>query len=183
MPACTWATLSEGSIKFAAKLFRPNPGHDRWLILIAAFKMAQALLFVAIAFGALRLLHKDVEEMLVRLTNHLRFNPEWHFVRFILDRSSFINDKIIRRFSIGLFAYAALGMAEGIGLYLEKAWAEYMTLIITVSFLPFEIFEIHRHATAIRFSLLAINILVFFYLLKVVVNRGRRKRLSFLKSK
>ena len=41
-------------------------------------------------------------------------------------------------------------MAEGIGLYLEKAWGEYLTLAITVSFLPLEIFEIVRRLTWIR---------------------------------
>jgi uncharacterized membrane protein (DUF2068 family) len=152
--------------------------HNRWLILIAAFKLAQAVLFIAIGLGALRLLHKDVEEMLSHLANHLRFNPEWHFVKFVLDRSTIVNDKIIKRFSVGLFAYAALGLTEGIGLYLEKTWAEYMTLAITASFLPFEVFEIIRRVTPIRFGLLAINILVFFYLIKVVTQRVRNLRTS-----
>jgi uncharacterized membrane protein (DUF2068 family) len=170
--------MVEEVINPVAGLIRQKSRHNRWLILIAAFKLAQALLFIAIGLGALRLLHKDVEELLSQWANHLRFNPEWHFVKFALDRSTFINDKIIRRFSIGLFAYAALGLTEGIGLYLEKTWAEYMTLIITASFLPFEIFEIMRRVTAIRFGLLAINILVFFYLIKVVTERVRRQRFS-----
>ena len=175
--------MAEENIESPPSTTIKKPHHNRWLMLIAAFKLAQALLFIAIGVGALRLVGKDLGDILLKLAYHMRFNPESRFVNFVLDRAEFVTDRVLRRFSIGLFAYAALGMTEGIGLYLEKGWAEYMTLIITVSFLPFEIFEIHRHATAIRFSLLAINILVFFYLLKVVVNRGRRKRLSFLKSK
>ena len=87
-----------------------------------------------------------------------------------------MNDKLIRRFSLGLFAYAALGLTEGIGLYLEKTWAEYMTLIITGSFLPFEVYEIVRHLTLVRSGLLLANIMVFLYLLKVVVERGKLGR-------
>jgi uncharacterized membrane protein (DUF2068 family) len=83
---------------------------------------------------------------------------------------------MLRRIGVALFAYAALGMAEGIGLYLEKVWAEYFTLVITASFLPWEIWEIFRKVTPVRSALLLVNILVFFYLLKVVMERARETR-------
>jgi uncharacterized membrane protein (DUF2068 family) len=152
--------------------------HNRWLILIAAFKLAQALLFIAIGVGALRLLHKDFADFLARLAHHLHFNPESRFVDFILDRASIVNDRLLRRFSIGLFAYAALGLTEGIGLYLEKVWAEYFTLGITASFLPWEILEVVRRVTPVRSALLVVNFLVFFYLLKVIMERGKRERIA-----
>jgi uncharacterized membrane protein (DUF2068 family) len=145
-------------------------------MLIAAFKLAQALLFIAIGVGALRLVGKDLGDVLLRLSHHLRFGPESRFVDFILDRASIVNDRMLRRIGVGLFAYAALGMTEGVGLYLEKAWAEYFTLGITLSFLPWEIFEVIRKVTPIRSGLLVVNVLVFFYLLKVVVEREKRKR-------
>src|SRR5580693_7296288 len=91
--------------------------------------------------------------LLLRLAYHMRFNPESRFVNFVLDHADFVTDKVLRRFSLGLFAYAALGTAEGIGLYLEKAWGEYMTLIITASFLPWEIFEVFRRITVMRSAL------------------------------
>jgi uncharacterized membrane protein (DUF2068 family) len=74
------------------------------------------------------------------------------------------------------FLYAALDLAEGIGLYLEKAWGEYLTLIITASFLPWEIYEVFRKLTWIRVSLLAINVLVLLYLAKVIWERPRRAK-------
>jgi uncharacterized membrane protein (DUF2068 family) len=148
--------------------------HNRWLVLIAAFKLGQALVFIVIGVGALRLLHKDVSDELSRLADHLRFNPESRFVNFILDRASIIDDRLLRRISLAVFSYAGLGLAEGIGLYLEKVWAEYMTLAITASFLPWEIFEVMRRLTLIRVSLLTVNTLVFFYLLKLVTERVNR---------
>ena len=145
-------------------------------MLIAAFKLAQALLFIAIGVGALRLLHKDLGDLLLKLAHHLRFNPEWHFVNFILERATIIDDKLLRRFSVALFSYAALAMVEGIGLYLEKTWAEFLTLGITASFLPWEVFEEFRRLTLVRSGLLAINILVLLYLVKVITERGKRER-------
>lgn len=167
--------MAEEIIELLSKKSLKSSHHNRWLILIAAFKLSQALLFIAVGVGALRLLHKDLGDMLLRLVHHLHFNPESRVVDFVLDRAAIVNDRLLRRFSVGLFAYAAVGMTEGIGLYLEKAWGEYLTLLITVSFLPFEIFEVIRKATVMRSGLLVVNILVFLYLLKVLVARGKRK--------
>ncbi len=153
-----------------------KPRHNRWLILIAAFKLSQALLFIAVGVGAFRLLHKDIGDLLTRLVEHLRFNPESRFVNFVLDKSSLVTDRLLRRIGEVGFIYAALDLIEGTGLYLEKAWAEYLTLAITASFLPWEIFEVLRKVTWIRAGLLVVNALVFFYLLKIVVERGRERR-------
>jgi len=149
---------------------------NRWLILIAAFKLAQALLFVAIGVGAFRLLHKDVGDLLERMVNHLRFNPESRFVNFILERSSLIDDRMLKRIGAVVFIYAGLDLIEGTGLFLEKAWAEYLTLAITASFLPWEIFEVFRRLTWIRAGLLTANALVLLYLLKLVVERAKNRR-------
>jgi len=149
--------------------------HNSLLMLIAAFKLAQAALFVAIGVGALRLLHKDVGDELARLADHLRFNPESRLVNFVLDNASLLTDKLLRRIGAVVFIYAALDLVEGLGLYLEKTWAEYMTLLITGSFLPWEVFEIFRRVTAIRVALLTVNLLVFIYLLKLVIARKERR--------
>jgi len=168
--------VPEEIINSESKSSFERPHHNRWLILIAAFKLAQALLFIAVGVGALRLMHKDFGDLLLKLAHHLHFNPESRFIDFILDRASVVNDRLLRRFSVGLFAYAVIGLTEGIGLYLEKAWAEFFTLGITASFLPWEIFEVIRRVTLIRSGLLTVNILVFAYLLKIVIERGKQGR-------
>ena len=152
------------------------PRRNKGLILIAAYKIGQALLFIALGVGALRLLHKDIQDELTQLIDHLRFNPESKLINFILVQASIIDDHMLRRVSAVLFAYAGLGLIEGIGLYLEKVWAEYLTLTITGSFLPWEIFEVFKRITWVRVGLLAINLLVFFYLLWLVAARKRGRQ-------
>ena len=156
--------------KFASGL----RSHDQWLVLIALFKFAQALLFIAIGVGARRLLHKDIGDELYALADHLRFDPESRFVNFILEKATLVHDEQLRRIGFVAFCYAGLGIAEGIGLYLEKMWGEFLTLAITASFLPWEIFEVYRRLTWPRISLLTINILVFLYLIKLITDRGRQ---------
>jgi uncharacterized membrane protein (DUF2068 family) len=152
--------------------------HTKGLVLIAVYKLLQALLFAAIGIGALRLLHKDVDDVLYRIASDLRFNPEGRIVNFILDRASLLNDPILKRIGFGAFCYAGIGILEGIGLYLEKAWAEYLTIIITASFLPFEVLEIIRRNTWPRVSLLVVNVIVLVYLTKLVLERQRRPRVA-----
>ena len=148
--------------------------HNKFLLLIAAYKGLQALLFIAVGVGAFRLLHKDIDDVLTQVASALRFNPESRFVNFLLDKATLINDPVLRRIGAVAFSYAGLSLAEGIGLYLEKAWGEILTLAITASFLPWEVFEIFRRLTWVRVGLLVINILVFLYLLKVVGSRKAR---------
>jgi uncharacterized membrane protein (DUF2068 family) len=148
--------------------------HDRGLLLIAFFKFAYALVFILIGFGAHRLLHKDIADQIEVLAHHLRFNPESKLVNFILDRASLVNDPLLLRIGFAAFGYSALCIAEGVGLYLEKAWGEFLTLAVTASFLPWEIFEIFRRVTWIRVGIFTFNLLVFLYLLKLVTEKARQ---------
>jgi uncharacterized membrane protein (DUF2068 family) len=152
-----------------------RPKHNKWLLLIASYKTLQAILFALIGLGARHLLHKDVGDELAALADHFRFNPESRLVNIILDRASLLNDPILRRIGILAFAYSAVSYVEGIGLYFEKVWAEYLTLIITASFLPFEVIEIFKRQTWFRFSLLAVNLLVFIYLMQLLLIRARQR--------
>ena len=147
--------------------------HTRGLLLIAVYKGLLALFFVALGIGALHLLNKDINDVISQLGDYLRLNPESKFVNFLYDRASMISDPVLKRIGALAFVYAAVSLAEGIGLYLEKAWAEYLTLGITASFLPWEVFEVLHRATWVRVALLVVNTVIFVYLLKIV--SARRK--------
>ncbi len=161
----------------SAQLKTDRSRHDQWIIAIGVFKLAQALLFVLLGIGAIRLLHKD----LVGVTEHfilaMRFNPEGHFVNLLLERVAMIDPHRLKQISAAIFAIAALDAIEGTGLVLEKAWAEFVTLILTASFLPLEVVEIIRHDTWIRIALTVINFAVVLYLLQFVKIRMRERRL------
>lgn len=150
--------------------------HDKGLILIAAYKLLIALIFAAVGVGARHLIGKDVGNVLSDLVLDLHFDQEPRLVDFLMDKASLLNDPILRRISLGTFCYAALCILEGIGLYLEKAWGEYLTLAITASFLPIEIRELVIRFTWLRVGIFVINVLVLLYLLAIVLERHRQKR-------
>jgi uncharacterized membrane protein (DUF2068 family) len=164
---------SEDSLEPISDVSAKPTHHNHWLLLIAIYKGLQALLFVALGVGAFHLMHKDIDDVISQIGDMLRFNPESKFVNFLYDRSWLINDPLLRRIGALAFSYAVISFIEGVGLYLEKAWAEYLTLFITASFLPWEIFEIVHRLTWLRVSLLVVNMLVFLYLLKIVTSRRK----------
>ncbi|HEV2278552.1 MAG TPA: DUF2127 domain-containing protein [Acidobacteriaceae bacterium] len=164
------------SVSPELKQSRTRSKYDRWIVAIGAFKLLQAMLFVLLGIGALRLLHADLPAMTEHfIVDVMRFNPEGHFVKLVLDRVALIDPHRMRQISAAIFAIAALDSIEGIGLMLEKAWAEFVTLILTASFLPLELFEMMRRMTWIRAGLTAINIAVLLYLVWYVKMRMRER--------
>ncbi len=153
---------------------RPQ-NHNRVLLLIAFYKFLHAALFFAIGIGAHHLLHKNIADQVELFARYLRFNPESRLIVFILQKSSIINGHVLERISFVAYCYATITLIEGIGLYLEKTWGEFLTLAITASFLPWEILEIFRRITWVRVGLLTINILVFVYLLRLILDRARHR--------
>ena len=150
--------------------------HDRWLIIIGTFKILEGLLFALLGLGVVRLLHRDVGDMLLRAAMAIGLDPEGHFVNILLDEVQLLTPHKMRLISAGIFLKAGLDFVEGIGLALEKTWAEWLTIGLTASFLPWEIFEIIRGFTWVKVGLAVLNVLVLIYLLWVQQLRLRAHR-------
>ncbi len=145
---------------------------DRGLLLIGLFKLGKALLFMGIGAGALQFIHKDLGDTILRLAGALHRDPESRLVGMMMAQVDLIDHHRLREISMFSFTYSALALTEGVGLMLQQVWAEYLTLALTVSFLPWELYELARHATWFRLGLLIINLIVLGYLLWLL----RRKR-------
>jgi len=166
--------MTASSVQLRVSALRSH--HNRWIIAIGVFKLLQALLFILLGFGAIRLLHKDLMDIAEHLIMAMRFDPEGRFVNLFLDKVALIDPHRLKQISAVVFSIAALDILEGTGLVLEQVWAEYVTLVLTASFLPLEFFEILRHATWIRLVLMVINLAVVVYLLYYVRVRIHQRR-------
>jgi hypothetical protein len=61
--------------------------------------------------------------------------------------------------------YACVEGVEAVGLWYAKRWAEYLTLIVTASLLPVEVYELSHHATPFKAIAFVLNLAVVAYLL------------------
>ena len=138
--------------------------HDRGLLLIGLFKLGKSIFFFFIGVGAIHLLHKDLGDEVLRLAARFNFDPESRMVSLLLEKVDLIDAHRLREIGFATFAYSALALTEGIGLLREKVWAEYLTLSLTIAFLPWELFELARRPDWFRLGLLLINLAVLWYL-------------------
>lgn len=139
--------------------------HDRVLRAIAVFKFFKCAMLIALGVGAFRLMHRDVGAIMEHWAEALRLDPGSRWVDLALGKASRVRPDQIKKLGLGSFLYAALFFAEGTGLWLEKRWGEWLTVIITSSLIPVEIYEIYRHPSAVKVAVLVINIGIVGYLI------------------
>jgi uncharacterized membrane protein (DUF2068 family) len=77
---------------------------------------------------------------------------------------------------VALF-YAMLYVIEGIGLWHQSKWAEYLTIIATATFIPLEIYELYRRLTLPRGGALLVNVAVVIYLIYRIKHPNERVKL------
>ena len=82
----------------------------------------------------------------------------------MLFRSDPITAHRLKQIGVVTFLYSGIRVTEGVGLVLEKVWAEYLTVGVTVSFLPWELYEIWKRPDWFRVGLLVVNLIVLAYL-------------------
>ena len=64
-----------------------------------------------------------------------------------------------------VLGYAIIEGVEAVGLWLMKRWAEYLTLIVTASLLPLEVYELTHKASPFKVIALIVNLAIVAYLL------------------
>jgi uncharacterized membrane protein (DUF2068 family) len=136
----------------------------RVLRTIAIFKFVKAALLAGAGIGALRLVKYNIFEYATYLVSNYHLNPGNHFVARVLARTTDITPKRLHELGIIGFLYSALFLAEGIGLWSLKRWGEWITVVITASLLPLEIYEVCRRFTLPKTAVLVLNVGIVCYL-------------------
>ena len=140
--------------------------HARLLRLIALLKFLKATSLIALSLGAFRLLHEDLGEVAEHWVERLGLDPGKHYVMSALAKVSRLTPIEIKKLGIVGLIYAALFLTEGIGLWLLRPWGEWVTVIISGSLVPVEIYEIYRHPSATKIGVVVINVAIVIYLIR-----------------
>jgi uncharacterized membrane protein (DUF2068 family) len=143
----------------------PRQQRDIIIRLIALLKLGKALVLIAVAAGALSLVHRH-DGALGTWIDALVFDPHGKYVHELVTRISLLDDHALEVIGIGGLLYAAVFAIEGIGLMLRRTWAEVMTVIITTSFIPLEIYELVERKSTAKAVVIVVNVIVVLYLLR-----------------
>lgn len=146
------------------------PRGDRlWLDLIAIFKYVKAVTLIAGGLAAFGLLTPGLADQAHRWLERLALNHGHRIASQLAAKAlpwlGGASGKRLVEVGVGAFLYAGVFLVEGTGLWRCKRWAEYLTVLVTTSFLPFEIVALAHRFTPIRAITLILNIVVVIYLI------------------
>jgi uncharacterized membrane protein (DUF2068 family) len=122
-----------------------SPVATFWIRAIALFEAAKGLLVLGAGTGLLYLVNKDVQSLVARLIAHLHLDPAHHYPGIFLKAANNATPERLRILAFGAFLYAAFRLAEGVGLWYRRRWAEWLAVATGLIYVPFEVAAfVHR---------------------------------------
>ena len=144
-----------------------TPRHPA-LAWIAAFKLGKSVALLIVAGELLHLLQPGALDRLVGWLAEFPLAAGWHPMMRAIDWLMDLSPHKIMLAGAAACVYALLYAVEGIGLWMQKRWAEYLTTVATASLIPFEIWELTRGVSMLKVAALAVNIAIVIYLVYVI---------------
>lgn len=145
---------------------------------VAAFEFFKGVFVILMGICALWLVHKDTWLVAESLLALLHISTDHRYAQLFLDFADSITDARLWAAAEVAFAYAVLRFTEAYGLWKCRTWAEWVAFISGTLLLPFEVKELFRGLTFLRCGLLIGNLAIVFYMLYVILENRRERRMS-----
>jgi len=147
-----------------------RPQRVRYLKLIAVFKILKGLLLFLLGFSLLFLNSR---------THWMAAISDWTDDEILLAHSKAVHFLLNRLQDVlaggrlqatGLLAlfYCAVLLTEGIGVYLQKRWAEFLMVFATATLIPVELWHIWHRPSIVAGVILLVNCFIVWFLYRVL---------------
>ena len=140
----------------------------RALRIIATYKLLKAVALLLVAFSAFGLVGQSHLQSLSDWIMGLPIHHGHGFLVRVIDKLFELGPRNFVAIGAAGCVYAAVFMVEGWGLWREKRWAEYLTVVVTASLIPLEAWEILRHLTWLKVLALVVNVAIVLYLIALL---------------
>jgi uncharacterized membrane protein (DUF2068 family) len=134
------------------------------LRLIAVERAIRGAVLIAAGIYLFGHLKSDFGKIADRWMRKLELDPNRHFLHRIVERLHNVTSNEVKIFAVLALGYGVLEFVEGVGLWLDKLWAEYLTVIATSLLVPFEVYELVGKPSLVKAVGIAVNILIVLYL-------------------
>lgn len=132
---------------------------------VAVCEGTKGILVLAVGLGLLGFIHRDLQQLAEDVVRHLHLNPSARYPRVFLMVASRFDGVQLWAVAVGALVYSGLRFLEAVGLWKDRNWAKWLGAISGGIYIPVEIYEAARKATATRLVLFALNVAVVAYLL------------------
>jgi uncharacterized membrane protein (DUF2068 family) len=169
------APRGEGPATEAPLVLRGKALRDAFVLrLLAAERFIRGVLLVALAYGvykfngaqdSLERVFQDYLPTLRPFALKLGIDLQTTGPVKLIQKALTADHSTLELVAIGVLAYGALELLEGIGLWLMKRWGEYVAMVGTLVFIPLEVYELVERVTWLRVAAFAFNLFAVVYLL------------------
>ncbi len=143
---------------------------------VAIYEFVKGLLFLAIALGALSLVHRDVGNAAQEILKQFHLDPAWHYSKVFVEAFSKFTDTRLRLFALIAGTFSVIRIVAAIGLWRERAWAEWFAVISAGLYVPIEIHHICVRPSLMLGCVLVANLAIIVYLSRLLLARAERRR-------
>jgi uncharacterized membrane protein (DUF2068 family) len=131
---------------------------------VAVFEGAKGALVLAAGGGLFAVAHHGAQAVAEAIVRDMHLNPARRYPRIFVEMASHLARTDLWLLAVGAVVYAALRFTEAYGLWRARAWAEWLGIVSGAMYIPAEIYELARRATALRAATLVLNVAVVGYL-------------------
>ena len=131
---------------------------------IAIFEAIKGLAALIGLIGVLDLLHHDVRAVVLTLVGRLGLDPEAHYPSLLLHYADLLPNTDVHLLLMLASAYIALRLIEATGLWLGKAWGEYLGAFSGGLYIPFELIHLHHEPSWMNAFIVVLNATIVGYL-------------------
>jgi uncharacterized membrane protein (DUF2068 family) len=147
-----------------------EPRRHRYLKLIALLKIGHGVLVLLLGISLLSLNAR---------TRWMDFLSAWTADELLMQHSKAVDyllsklqailaGGVLRATGFLALFYAAVLFTEGIGVYMQQRWAEWLMIFATAALIPLEVWHIWRHPSLAALVILIVNCFIVWFLYLVL---------------
>ena len=144
--------------------------------LIAGLSFIKFILFLVTGLVVGRFIDHEGARFIQRLALDLHIDPDGARLSQLLNWVSGVDVAKLQFLDVVCFSYATLYLIQALGLWYDRYWAEWLTLVMAMLFVPYEIFEVIIHHQPLTIILLVLNLAVVAYLIHHVRQKRQQRK-------
>ncbi|MCC6502056.1 MAG: DUF2127 domain-containing protein [Deltaproteobacteria bacterium] len=150
---------------------------ENFLRFIIAYKALMGLMEASAAASFYYFLDaKGTIDSFTTLAINFNIDPDNRLISSLIDRAGALGNDTMLGITITVFAIGVVNCVEAVGLHYRQRWAEWLTVAATGALIPFELYEVMESVSALKVTILVINIAVVYYLGKHKELFGKKAR-------
>ena len=133
---------------------------------------SKGIIVLAAGFGALELLSHGAQHFVDQLVRSFHLNPASRYPQIFQHLADEATSRRLWGLAVGAAAYAIVRFIEAYGLWRQRRWAEWFSVVSGLIYIPIELWELTHGFTWPRITLLTVNLLIVGYLIWVMRARN-----------